>query len=350
MSGKHIPIQPDLITDQFSMDSLPRGYQRTKPITNKCKVPWLAAEIGANGQVTICKCSAWLPISVTSILDIDKLEDIWQTPTSKLIQQDVFDQKFTWCAVENCGILRTKIFDLPEPYWLGINIDSSCNLACPSCRSGMINTTSGAEFDVKSKITMHTMQLLENFDHPIRIVLTSWGDPLASLIMRPLIMNWKIKPTQFITLFTNGLLMKKLLPNSTIIHNISNLWISVDAGTKEVYENVRRPGKFDVLIENLDWAAKTSLASGNVVLKFTLSDGNAHDIVNFAQLCAKYNFRGDITNLENRQTYSDDFDNHEVFYNKKHPLHNIAMSQLEEVSHMSWVDVRLPVPFKKYNI
>jgi MoaA/NifB/PqqE/SkfB family radical SAM enzyme len=163
-------------------------------------------------------------------------------------------------------------------------------------------------------------------------------------------MNWKIKPTQFITLFTNGLLMKKLLPNSTIIHNISNLWISVDAGTKEVYENVRRPGKFDILIENLDWAAKTSLASGNVVLKFTLSDGNAHDIVNFAQLCAKYNFRGDITNLENRQTYSDDFDNHEVFYNKKHPLHNIAMSQLEEVSHMSWVDVRLPVPFKKYNI
>jgi pyruvate-formate lyase-activating enzyme len=345
MSGKYIPILSDLVTDQHSFDLFPRGSQQPEPITNKCRVPWLAAEIGASGQVTICKCSAWLPISVASILDIDKLEDIWQTPASKLIQQDVFDQKFTWCAVENCGLLHTKIFNIAEPYWLGINVDSSCNLACPSCRSGMINVTSGDDFDFKSKIVMHTMQLLEKFDHPIKIVLTTWGDPLASLIMRPLIMNWKIKPTQYITLFTNGLLMKKLLPNSTILHNIDELWISVDAGTKEVYENVRRPGKFDTLIENLDWAAKTDLARGRVLLKFTLSDGNAHDIVNFARLCEKYNFRGDITNLENRQTYPDEFDNHEVFYNTAHPLHNIAMSQLKEVSQMPWISIRMPVQF-----
>jgi MoaA/NifB/PqqE/SkfB family radical SAM enzyme len=345
MSGKYIPILPNLVTDQFAMDSLPRGYQQTEPITNKCRVPWHSAEIDPDGHVTICKCLSWLPISVANILDIDKLEDIWQTPTAKLIQQDVFDQKFTWCAVENCGLLHTKIFDRPEPYWLGIDIDSSCNLACPSCRSGMINVTSGPEFDFKSKITMHTMRLLEKFDHPIRIVLTSWGDPLASLIMRPLVMNWKTKPTQYITLFTNGLLMKKLLPNSTILQNIDDVWISIDAGTKEVYENVRRPGKFDTLIENLDWAAETNLARGRVLLKFTLSDGNAHDIVNFAQLCAKYNFRGDITNLEDKQTYSDDFNNHEVFHNKTHPLHNIAMSQLKEVSQMPWIDIRIPVQF-----
>lgn len=350
MTGKHIPILPGPVTDQYSFDLFSKGSHQTKPITNKCRVPWLAAEVNASGQVTICKCSAWLPISVTNLLDIDNLEDIWKTPASKLIQQDVFDQKFSWCAVENCGIKRTKIFDIPEPYWLGINIDSSCNLACPSCRSGMINTTSGDDFDFKSKITMHTIQLLEKFNHPIKIVLTSWGDPLASLIMRPLVMNWKIKPTQFITLFTNGLLMKKLLPTSTILHNISDLWISVDAGSKEVYENVRRPGKFETLIENLDWAAETHVARGNVVLKFTLSDGNAHDIVNFALLCKKYNFRGDITNLEDRKTYPDDFKNHEVFHNKTHPLHDIAMSQLKEVSHMPWIDIRLPIPFKQYNI
>ena len=345
MSGEHIPILPGPVTDQFSFDWFSRGAQRTEPIKNKCRVPWFSAEINPNGQVTICKCSSWLPISVANILDIDNLEDIWQTPTAKLIQQDVFDHKFTWCAVDNCGVLDSTIINIPEPYWLGINLDASCNLACPSCRSGMINITSGDDFDFKYKITMHFMQLLEKFNHPVRLILTTWGDPLASLIMRPLVMNWKIKPTQFITLFTNGLLMKKLLPSSTILHNIDDLWISVDAGTKEVYENVRRPGKFDTLIETLDWVVESGVANRHVTLKFTLSDGNAHDIVNFAQLCAKYNFCGDITNLEDRKTYSDDFNNHEVFYNKTHPLHNIAMSQLEQVSQMPWIDIRIPVQF-----
>ena len=128
--------------------------------------------------------------------------------------------------------------------------------------------------------------------------------------------------------------MKKLLPGSKILPGISAFWISVDAGSKEVYENVRRPGKFEILIENLEWLAKTKSKNVDVLLKFTLSDGNAADIINFAELCNRYGFSGEIGALDNLDTYSDDFNNHEVFFNTSHPLHSTAVNQLQHVADM----------------
>ena len=44
----------------------------------------------------------------------------------------------------------------------------------------------------------------------------------------------------------------KDLNDNPIVDNISQYFISIDAGSESVYEQVRRPGKFNILINNFD--------------------------------------------------------------------------------------------------
>lgn len=342
MSIPIIPINPIKNTPNWRFNRYSRGQNYPTKITNTCEIPKNTVTIDPEGECFICRCGEWLPNSVGNINSMQNLDDIWNTPTAKILQQDIADQKFTWCAVGHCGILDQNMLGSKEKrdnvwaptHYVNLSTDNSCNLACPSCRPSMVNFTTGPIFDTRYQQTLHILELFKKFDKPLKLIMIGGGDPLASLIMRPLILDWDVKPTQYITLFTNGLLMKKLLPDSKILPGISEFWISIDAGSKEVYENVRRPGKFEILIENLEWLAKTKSKNVDVLLKFTLSDGNAADIINFAELCNRYGFYGEIGALDNLDTYADDFNNHEVFFNIGHPLHQTAIHQLQHVKDM----------------
>lgn len=310
------------------MDTFPRGKGKDK-IQNSCNRPFRTVTISNDGECYICVCQAWLPISVGNIESFDRLEDIWSNPIATELQQDIVEKKFTNCAVEHCGILYDDIYH--PTYRINVALDNSCNLSCPSCRRDMINLTQGEEFDERSKRVNHFLKLLQKFTAPMTIVLIGNGDPLASTIMRPLVLNWNPNDSQKVILFTNGLLMKKLLPESNILPNIWEFWISVDAGSKEVYEQVRRPGKYDVLRENLDWLVENKPDTALVTLKFTVSSSNAADIENFCSLCNHYGFEGEITKLDDWGTF-DNFSSHEVIDNTKHLMHNIAIEQLKSVS------------------
>ena len=317
------------------LPSYPRGGAHLN-ITNTCDRPWNTVIIHPDGECYTCICGAWLPISVGNIQSFDKIEDIWNNPTANFLQQDLIDKKFTYCAVNHCGITDHNIIDQPQKYTINLSVDESCNLACPSCRRTAINITSGPLFDTKSIMISHLLELIQNCKNPMELIMISSGDPLASLIMRPLILNWQPTINQTITLFTNGLLMKKLLPSSSILSNITKFWISVDAGSKEVYENVRRPGKFEILRENLDWLSKNKPKFSEVTLKFTLSASNANDIINFCDMVSHYNFIGDISNVDDLRTW-DDFSSHEVISNTAHPYHSTAITQLRNASTRPYI-------------
>jgi MoaA/NifB/PqqE/SkfB family radical SAM enzyme len=186
-------------------------------------------------------------------------------------------------------------------------------------------------FEHKLAQVNHFVKLINEFTKPMSIVMTGNGDPLASLIMRPLVLNWKPKSIQNVILFTNGLLMKKLLPDSNILPNIREFQISVDAGSKDVYEVVRRPGRFDVLQDNLSWLSKTRRPNINVILKFVLQSKNFNDLENFSNMCLEYGFVGEVSKIDNWNTFKD-FDSHDVIGNKQHPNHELAVQKLLEIS------------------
>lgn len=325
-----------------SLDRYPRG-NKAEPIDHVCERPFRSVSISSDGSCYICICEPWLPVSVGNIDSFQRLEDIWSNSVARELQKDIQDKKFTHCAVEHCGI---KYHNIPQPtYRINVTLDDSCNLACPTCRRQMINHTNGPLYQQKLDRVKHFLNLLENFDQSLSIILIGSGDPLASAIIRPIILDWQPKAHQQVILFTNGLLMKKLLPDSKILSNISEFQISVDAGTKEVYEQVRRPGKYEQLRENLDWLAENRPKQSNVILKFTISSGNADDVENFARMCEHYGFKGEITKLDDWGTF-DNFNNHDVIDNRNHQLHTTAIQQLASVSKNK--NIRLSPYFSKF--
>lgn len=298
-------------------------------INNSCNIPDRNLLIDWNGHCFLCHCEAWLPVSVGKIEEFDSLPAVWDNPRAQALRDDVRERRFTHCAVDRCGVMHESIHW--DRYQISINIDESCNLRCPSCRSDLIMRDSGPEYEKKLAQVRHVVRLLESFDRPVHIVMSGNGDPLASAIMRPLIHEFRPRPQQTFRLFTNGLLLKKQLEKSAIVPNITQYFISIDAGSAEVYHHVRQPGRWSVLIDNLDYLRGVVQTTGaEVLLKFVLQRDNWLDMENFAQLCIQYGFQGVINRLEDWGTWPE-FAQHDVIGNANHVEHQAACLELRRV-------------------
>lgn len=302
-------------------------------ISHSCQMPHRFTLINLRGECYICACESFLPISVGYVESFRSMDELWSNPVARIIQEDIDNKKFTHCAVEKCGIMTRDI--QPKKYHISINIDESCNLRCPSCRDNYRMHTNGPLFDTYLRRANHIVNLINDFDKPCNIIMSGNGDPLASLIMRPLVYDLRLKDNQTVTLFTNGLMMKHHLPKSSILNKITKYQISIDAGSKEVYEIVRLGGNFESLIENLDYLSSIVAKPHNVTLFFCCQQKNYHDMYNFIKLCEKYNFLGVITKLENWGTWAngtvDKFNEHDVIGNVDHPENDHVFNILSSI-------------------
>ncbi len=295
---QNIKLSPGL---KYTLQSMPRGKDHNDPITYSCNITNYHITIDSDLNCMLCGCDGWLPIPVGKIFDFNSLEDVWNSPVAKMLQDDINQKKFTWCAVEHCGITQHNI--IKQKYSISVLLDDSCNLACPSCRRELRLLDSGAEFENKIKNLNHIMHLLKQFNHPIDIFLGGSGDALASHITRSMIKNYHPKVGQSFGIATNGLLIKKLIPDSPMRNYINNFSIGVDAASAKIYEQVRRPGKWKVLLENLEWLSKNQ-GSSKVILSFTVQKANFKDIPAFAELCQQLNFQGSLQPLNDWGTWN----------------------------------------------
>lgn len=309
-------------------------YLRTKyreeikqGITNSCNLPSNSLSIDWQGNCFVCVCDGWLPVTVGHITNFENLESVWQSPVARSLQQDIEDKKFTHCRVDFCDIKKQNI--LKDFYTLSINIDESCNLQCPSCRSQKINHTSGIIFKQKTKWAEHIIKLINKFDHRIEIDMSGNGDPFASLICRSIITGAEPNPNHRYKISTNGLLLEKIIPQVKIVDLIDVYNISIDAGDKKTYEIVRRGGKWEVLIQNLDFLKSLDTKS-KINLNFCLQKDNVHSLENFVRLVEQYGWIGIIHPVENWFTWNN-FDDKNVL-SDTHPLYKETVSTLKLVS------------------
>jgi hypothetical protein len=286
----------------YTLRSLPRGKSHPKSIVHSCNLPFTHVSVDSNSDCFLCQCDGWLPIPVGKVEDFQTLDEVWNSSVAKMLQKDIDEKKYTWCAIEHCGITKKNIVN-SSPYTLSISIDDSCNLACPSCRRELRMLDKGPIFDKKQKDLEQVLQWLDRFEKPITISLGGTGDALASQLCRNFIKKYQHKENQKFLITTNGLLLKKVITGSSIQSAISTYIISVDAGSADVYENVRRPGKWSVLMENLDWIS-TNRQHSTIVLSFVLQKTNFRDLPAFVELCQKFNFYGQIRKLDDWGTWN----------------------------------------------
>lgn len=316
------------IANQHSYLSIPRNKDLKLTVPYKCNAPSRQLVIDWKGDCFVCGCEAWLPVTVGNIDSFNSLADVWTSTAAQALQADIDSGAFSHCAVDRCGVMHQNRLD--SHYVVSINVDESCNLACPSCRPHSIMMSEGTEFERKLAQVQHIRNVLEQFEKPCHIVMSGNGDPLASAVMRPLIKQFRPRANQTIRLFTNGLLLEKQLTDSHILDHITQYFISIDAGSAEVYHDVRRPGRWSVLMRNLEWLKSVQQRTGAIVLlKFVLQSANYKDIQNFCKLCIDFGFNGVVNKLEDWGTWSN-FVTQDVIGNVDHPDHLAAIKSLRQ--------------------
>lgn len=261
-----------------------------------CYHPFNTITIDKFGDVFMCICQAWLPISVGKIWEFNSLDAIAQCIRAREIQASIIDGTYKYCDNNTCGILaindlKQSIGHRPDTInWINFSIDSSCNLTCPSCRTEFKFINDGPEYDNRIKIVDHIIYLIEKHNHWLKFTLAGDGDPFASLIYRRLMSNLNLSNKQVeIEIVTNGILVKSFWQKLSGIHkNIVRTKISFDAGTEEIYNITRRGGDWKKLIDSCQYLVKWKQKNySNMALtaNFVVQTTNYKDMPAYVDLC-----------------------------------------------------------------
>lgn len=129
-----------------------------------------------------------------------------------------------------------------------IEINNTCNLNCVMCNPHL---SERPKINMDLALFEKTVKYLKQMRSP-RTALHTIGEPL----LNPNLINYfeiLRKHNVKILLSTNGLILdKKLDAIFEYADIIDAIRFSIDGATKETYEKIRTPGKFDKLIMNLD--------------------------------------------------------------------------------------------------
>lgn len=300
-----IPLNYDDVVDAHKWNRHGTGINFNKDLGLKgryCYHPFNTITVDSAGDVYMCVCQAWLPISVGKIWEFETLEDIVSSVRAREIQASILDGSYRYCDEGSCSLilsndLSERIDHRPDTVnWINFAIDSSCNLTCPSCRKEFIFTSEGPEFDHKVKLVEHLVKLIENQDHFIKFTLSGDGDPFASLIYRHFLskLDVKDKSNVEIEIVTNGILAKAHWHKmSGIYNNVVRFKISFDAGSEQVYNITRRGGDWNKLLESskymIKWKQK-HYSQMQLTSNFVVQQANYKDMLTYVELCDKLGF------------------------------------------------------------
>jgi len=266
-------------------------------ITVQCKYPWNSITVDHLGRVFICRCDGWLPFPVGHVSDFLSLDDVFNSVEAKKIQQSISDKTYEFCATDVCNLLTHLDDDCVD---LNLTIDTSCNLSCPSCRERLIFINDDA-------ILMEKMSWIEKIsiwvDQSDKIINVRYGggDPFASLLYKKTFNLFAKNSNVKFDLMTNGLLIKNNIQYISNIFDRSKFKISIDAANKETYEKIRRGGKWEQLLENLDYLKFNNKKSEAI---FVIQIDNFKEIPAFIDFCKEYKMIPSFSLLQDWGTWN----------------------------------------------
>ena len=316
-----------------------------------CSVPFNSLEIHNN--VCFLCCPSWLPNKVE--LSEIPLKDIYNSEPVVDVRNSILDGSFKYCSKELCPYLSkllnhgiaTGPVTLKEaashtnpivanntPDNVIMNFDRTCNYKCPSCRVDLIVEDSKGIKRVEKTIEEIDTHYSANVK---TLYITGSGDPFVSVGFRNYLRNFnpkKYPKLKSIHLHTNASMWNKEMWDSmpSIHKYVRTCEISIDAGTKDTYENkTRLGGKWDTLINNLKYISTLPIS---VKTSFVVQDTNYMEMETFYNLMysifgKKVNvFFGKITNWD---TFTEAEFKLKQVWNVEHPEHNLFKKEFNKI-------------------
>ena len=320
-------INPRLF-DQYNINT-----KKDLKIKSLCPRPFDTILIDKQGSCYACECISWLPQSIGN-LQIKSLEEIIGSDMHQHLQSSITDGTYRYCNEHQCSYIKTNWFDEPTSgiKHLRLAFDESCNLRCPSCRTGLIFHKEGKEFARRKLLADKVNTWLHTYQHPIQVHIGSDGDPFASHVYRHFMEQTPVRDNIKYSILTNGLMFKEFhLKVPHVINNLTKLGISIDGASKETYEKLRLGGRWDKIIEGLECMAEQKQKHGfRFILHFVVQKDNYHEMEDIIHLGKQYGAdRVWLNKMEDWNVF-DNFDQMNIF-SPEHPLHNDYQDRLEQV-------------------
>jgi len=299
---------------------------------NICMRPFDTVLVDKQGSCYACECQAWLPQSIGN-LQLSELHEILRSPVLDHLRSSIIDGTYRYCNASQCPYIRSgavyhdrdgkPALQGPERIQqLRLAIDDSCNLKCPSCRTKLIFHKDGSRFRLGTKLSDRINHWLKDIRHPVQVHIGSDGDPFASHIYRYFMETTPSRDNIQYSILTNGLMFREFsqkIPH--IISGLRQLGVSIDAGTKEVYEKIRDGGKWERLTENLKHIRESRHSNNfDLTFYFVLQAGNFRQMEDMIELGKTYGAdKVSFSKIEDWNVMND-YESHNVD-SKQHPDH-----------------------------
>jgi MoaA/NifB/PqqE/SkfB family radical SAM enzyme len=314
-----------------------------------CSKPFRWFEVtelrSVKGEVVLC-CPGWLDTSVGN-LQHQSIEEIWNGEKAQNIRRSILNGSFEYCNRSVCPFLQTKsgpvqiVEDVEDPYLkesieknltvlpygpkeINCCYDKSCNLSCPSCRTGLIMET--GKKDQIEKIQRKIQE--KGLKDAVFLSITGSGDPFGSPFFRKWLQTMKreeMPNLERIHLHTNGLLWTPItwrkIPEE-VRQLVKTTEISIDAASPETYAVNRRGGDFEKLLENLEFIGELRKYGflTNVTISMVVQENNFTEMHEFVRLGLRFGFDTVyFSQLVNWGTYSDKDFCKKAVHHKGHP-------------------------------
>ena len=231
----------------------------------------------------------------------------------------------------------------PAPILVEVDPSNACNHGCYFCISSYIHLPESKGLETFDRSIMPKDILLnlcqEMIDMDVRAInWTGGGEPTINPAFKEVLdfvgNNSDIK----MGIFTNGSLMDRWELFDAFVNNLTWARFSIDAGTKETYNSIRRAKGnegWDKMVANLTTLIETNKQAGNKIdigVGFVITPDTYHEIVDFAKFFVDYDleycqFKPEIVNREREGGVQRQQD---FWYNQVDPLLEEAKNILGE--------------------
>jgi len=265
-----------------------------------CTNPFIYTEITVDTQ-HMC-CNEWMPLNIKTK---GSLYDNWKSTKAISARESMLDGSFRYCSVDKCPHLNSvvhnnrpsgpivrrtddlikKLIDQELPTSMKVVFDSACNLACPSCRINFIKN----ETYITSKSRKILQDVEKYYGSSLEFIsMSGYGDPFYSEALFEWLCNFSTTTYPNMTnihMHTNAMLWNENNWNKIKSAQpfIKSTEISIDASKPETYHKVRKGGKWDLLLKNLEFINSLDQVN-DIILSFVIQEDNYEEIVPFYKL------------------------------------------------------------------
>lgn len=191
------------------------------------------------------------------------------------------------------------------PMTISIEPTTACNLRCPECPSGL-RTFSRETGNLKEDFFKKTID--ELYKTLTYLIFYFQGEPYINPKFLDMVKYASDKGIYTIT-STNGHFLNDNNARKTIESGLDRMIISMDGTTQEVYEQYRREGNLNTVIEGaknvVKWKKKLNSNTPHIIIQFLVVKPNEHQIPDIYKLAEEIGV--DEVKLKTAQIY--DYEN-----------------------------------------